>query len=110
MVPISSNEILFLGGRRIDRSFNNQISILSLSNLKYTVHEHRSPNYEFLSYCNSFVKQKTGEYNAIVDDVINDDKHLISFSITQSNDLLLFKKKIKKRKLTDYQKILGDFF
>ena len=90
MVPITSNEILFLGGFREDR-FSGEVSVLNLVDLKQKIVAN-IPDYRFGSFDNCFNVSKTGEISAAVRNV-GEEFDVISFS-RKSNELKVLKKGI----------------
>ena len=64
MVPITSSEILFLGGWR-DSRYLGEVSVLNLATLKRRVLIN-GQNYSFVSMSNTFNISKTGEVTTIV--------------------------------------------
>ena len=63
MVPITSNEILFLGGVRGGES--GEVSVLNLLDLKLRILSNNA-NYCFSSTTNSFHVSQYGEISAVV--------------------------------------------
>ena len=64
MVPITSSEILFLGGKR-DYESIGEVSVLDLVDLKLKILV-KNPDYRFWCETNSFNVSKTGEISAVV--------------------------------------------
>jgi len=84
MVPISSSEILFLGGFRDGRMIG-EVSVLNLADLKMKVLISDCSNYEFLPLINAYSLSKAGIVTAIVSRQKSGEKDLISYSRTCGN-------------------------
>ena len=89
MVPITSNEILFLGGIGVGGT-SGEVSNLNLVNLKLKILEN-NPDYRFYSNDSCFNVSKSGEISAVV---VNDRSALdvISFSKTSKKIKVLQKR------------------
>ena len=64
MVPVTSNEILFLGGS-VQYGRSDEVSVLDLVNLKLKIVAN-DPDYRFISSTASFSVSKSNEIHAVV--------------------------------------------